>query len=89
LTEAIDVRLVVDVGVVGFGGATLKAQYSTDQAAWNDLTPTVAIDVLDVRVSAWQAVPAGAKTDVFLRLLGTGGNGIVDPQFRLIQVQVR
>lgn len=89
LTDADDVRLVVCVGVAGQGGATLKAQYSTDQSNWSDLTGAAAADALNVQTTAWAAVPAGAKGDVFIRLVGQGGNGTLDPQFRLVQLQVR
>ena len=84
-----DVRIVVCVGVVGNAGATLVVQYSTDQSAWNTLTDTVSINALNVQVSAWSTIPAGAKGDVFLRVVGAGGNGTMDPQIKLVQLQVR
>ena len=88
LTNADECRIVLDIGVVGAG--TLTIQYSTDQATWVNLSPaSPAISALNVLVSAWAAVPAGARADVFLRVLGTGGDGVFDPQFRLVQLQVR
>ena len=89
LTNADNVRIVANVGVIGNTGATLKIQYSTDETNWFDLTGTVTVDVLNTRVGAWVAVPAGAKGDVFVRILGAGGNGVIDPQFRLVQLQVQ
>ena len=89
LTSADDVRLIVCVGVAGAASSTLRIQYSTNQSAWVDLTPTVAVNATGVRESAWAAVPAGAKADVFLRILGQSGDGTVDPQFRLVQLQAR
>ncbi len=92
LANADEVRIVVMVGVIGTAGATLRFQYSTDQAAWSDLTATVTgLNTTGCKVSAWAVVPAGAKTagDVFIRIAGTGGDGVVDPQFRNIELQVR
>lgn len=89
LTFADEVRVVVSLAVGGAAGATVRLQYSTNQTQWADLTPSVSITASGAAASAWAAVPAGAKTDVFLRVLGAGGNAVVDPQFRNVQLQVR
>lgn len=89
LSAVDDVRIVVCVAVVGNAGATLAVQYSTDQNTWATLTETAGISALNVQVSAWTPIPVGAKGDVFLRVLGTGGNGTIDPQMKLVQLQVR
>lgn len=90
LTHSDQVRLVVCVGVATAAAATLKIQYSTDQAAWSDLTSTLgSLNSTGAKAGAWENVPAGAKADVFLRVQGAGGDGTLDPQFRLIQLQVR
>lgn len=89
LSAADQVRIVLCVAVVGFTGATLAIQYSTDQSAWSTLTTAAVIDALNVQVSTWTSIPTGAKADVFVRVLGTGGNAVVDPQIKLVQLQVR
>lgn len=90
LTHVGEVRIVVCVGVAATAGATLKIQYSLDESAWSDLTPALGgLNSAGCKVGAWTAVPAGAKTDVFLRILGEGGNGTLDPQFRSVHLQVR
>ena len=90
LTDADKVRLVARVSTVGQAGATLKAEYSTDELAWNNLTAnTIPLGSIATAATAWEAVPAGAKGDVFVRLLGAGGNGTLDPVFGNIMLEVR
>lgn len=89
LTNADQVRLVARVGVAGSASAVLKAQYSTDESAWSDLTPTASLAAVATPATAWAAVPAGAKADVFIRLVTSGGDGAADPQVRQVQLQVR
>lgn len=91
LTHADEVRLVACTGgTAPVAGATLKIQYSTDESAWSDLTTELAVNgTVGTKAGTWQAVAAGAKSDVFLRILGEGGNGTVDPQFRSVHLQVR
>ncbi len=90
LTNADEVRIVTTVGVVGTATAVLRFQYSTDQAAWNDLTSTVgSLNSTGCKAGAWAAVPVGAKSDVFIRIVGSGGDGALDPQFRNVELQVR
>lgn len=68
---------------------TLKVQYSTDESAWADLTTTVAAISTGTKTTAWAAMPAGAQADVFLRVLGAGGNGAADPRIGTQTIQVR
>lgn len=89
LTDTDKVRLCARVSTAGATGATLKAQYSTDESAWSDLTGTVAIDSTGTKATAWADVPAGAKGDVFLRLVGQGGNATADPVLGSVMVEVR
>lgn len=89
LTDATECRLVVRVGVQGSANADLRVQYSTNESAWSNLTPEAAINAVGTVVTAWAAVPAGARGDVFLRVMGKEGDGAADPQIRLVQLQVR
>ena len=91
LTNSTQARLLVNVGpTAGQAGATLAVQYSTDQATWNNLGTSVSIATANsLQVSAFAAVPAGAKADVFLRVVGAGGNGTIDPRFGNVQLQVK
>lgn len=91
LTHAVQVRLVVCTATqAGATNATLKAQYSTDQSVWSDLTSALGIATpVGVKTGSWETCPAGAKGDVFLRVLGQNGDGTLDPQFRNVCLQVR
>lgn len=83
LTNASSARLSTFIGTNGFAGSKLKLQYSTDQAAWVDTGAEVALDAgaTTLSVGSYASIPAGAKADVFLRIVGIAGNGIVDPSF--------
>lgn len=89
LTKATDARLVVRVGVQGTTNSDLRAQYSADQSSWANLTGEAATNGVGTIATPWAAIPTGAKGDVFVRVMGKEGDGAVDPQFRLIQLQVR
>jgi hypothetical protein len=92
LTNASTARLVVNVVTAGATGAKLAVQYSTDGSAWNYLDggtgPSVAVDATGVVASSAVNIVAGAKADVFLRLIGVSGNATADPAFGLIQLQI-
>lgn len=86
-------RLVVNVMTAGFSTAEIRAQYSTDQVTWNYLdhvsAPGVSISSTGAKVSEWVNINAAAKGDVFLRIVGINGNGVADPVFGNIMMQVR
>ena len=93
LSDATQVRLQVNVNGAGAAGSQLRAQYSTDQVSWNYLDggtgPAAAVDAIGLAVSSWVTVTAGAKSDVYLRIIGINGDGAADPTFGIIQLQVR
>jgi hypothetical protein len=80
-------RLTCDVRVAGAAGSLLIAQVSLDQAAWVS-GPQVIVDTTGLKISNWVAIGAQYQTDVFVRLAGQGGDGVVDPQFGLTTLQV-
>ncbi len=86
LTAAVNVRLTAAVSVVGAAGAAYRVQYATDgdaQGTWAYLDgnagPSVTIDALGGRVSPWATLVAGARADVWLRVVGINGDGAADP----------
>jgi len=90
MTAATQARLVSNVAVAGGAAALLKIQYSTDQTTWTDLPgASIAINTTGLQVSAFTAVPAGAKQDVFLRVVGLNGNGSADPAFGVTSLQYK
>jgi hypothetical protein len=76
------VRLSCRLSTAGVAAAVLFAQYSTDESAWNTLTANSIslFTPLATKVTAWEAIPAGAKvSDVFVRLVTQSGDGAADP----------
>lgn len=93
LTNATQVRVVVMVLTAGSANSLVCAQYSTDQTTWNYLDggtgPCATINATGVRSSAYVNLPAGAKADVFLRIVGKDGNLSADPAFGQISIQLK
>jgi hypothetical protein len=93
LAGAAQVRLLTNVATAGTGAAELRVQYSTDQSSWTYLDgsagPSVGVGSTGLKVSSWVAPAAGAKADVFLRLVGISGDGAADPGFAHVLLQVR
>jgi len=68
----------------------LRVQYSLDQTTWTDLPGTsVSISSTGLKVSTFTAVPAAAKADVFLRVVGQGGDGNADPAYGTTALEAR
>ncbi len=93
LSRATRVRASVMVMVAGFAGSTIHFEYSLDAGStWDYLDgvsgPVSAIDALGLATSAWVAVDAPALADVLIRPAGAGGNGIVDPSFGLLALEI-
>jgi hypothetical protein len=87
-------RLVVNQAVAGYAGADINLQYSTNGTTWQsaDTAGAGELDVgtgTGVKVSAWATLVSGARDDVWIRLVGKDGNGVVDPQFRQVVVQLK
>src|SRR5680860_1460250 len=90
LTAATSARFVVNVLTAGAAAATLKVQYSPDQSTWTDLPgASAAINATGLKVSTFTAVPAGAKQDVFLRVVGLGGDVTAAPAFGVSSLQYK
>jgi Collagen triple helix repeat (20 copies) len=104
LTNANQARILVNVGSVGGDttddDAALAIQYSTDQTTWQSLIggtfqgenvgPAVNITAANtLQTSAFGTIAAGAKADVFLRLVGTDGDGSDDPRIGRVELQVK
>lgn len=83
------VRWGVRVNTAGAAGADLRVQYSTNESSWANLAAEIDIGSTGTKVTAWEALPAGAQADVFLRLMGKEGNGTADPVFRTIWLEFK
>jgi hypothetical protein len=90
LTGALQARYITNVGVAGGSSSQLRVQYSTDQTTWIDLPGTaVSTSTTGLKVSTFTDLPAGAKQDVFLRVVGQGGNGFSDPSYGTMTLQIK
>lgn len=91
LTGYTQVRLLVNKqGVAGAALSRLILRYKTEPftqavANYSDIGTTevsVATNVLNTFLdSGWINLATGAKGDIFLALLGSGGDGVLDPAF--------
>ncbi len=90
-SEVGQIRMSIRVSTIGVSGSVLYAQYSTDESAWSTLVAnTVSLFTTGTKVTAWENVPSGAKvSDVFVRIVGTGGNGTLDPIVGNIYLQTK
>ena len=96
LTNATQCRVIANLTAVG-GSATaeIRIQYSLDGTTFLDLgtfanTPAAVIGTTTgLKVGSWATIAAGAKADVFLRVMGINGNGAADPNFQKIVLQVK
>jgi hypothetical protein len=91
LTNSTQVRLVARVSTIGAADAIIYAEYSTDENSWSALGNTLAIGggSAGTRAATWLDVPGGAKGDVFIRVMGSGGDGAADPVLGNIVLQVK
>jgi hypothetical protein len=98
LTDYLQVRLIVNKqGVAGAAASIVRLRYRTafDATVTNWLqigvsSVQVAVNVQNtVLDSGWIDLAAGAKADVFVTLDGSGGDGVLDPQFGGVTMQAR
>jgi hypothetical protein len=99
LTGYTQVRLRVNKqAVAGAAGSTLILRYKASPftqvvANYSDIGASevsVAVDVANSYIeTAWINLVAGAKADVFLALLGSGGNGTLDPAFGYVHAEFK
>lgn len=94
LTNFTQFRILAQIIAVGFGSSLLRVQYSTDGITWLGLENggnsniSVVLNSLGLVVSAWGNLVL-ARQDVFLRIAGSGGNGVADPVFGNISIQFK
>lgn len=89
LTNAVDARLTLSVHVGGAAASIIYIEYSIDQTTWTAMGLSQAMDSAGAFATAFVAVPAAAQGDVWLRVMGSGGDGVIDPMFGTIGVGVR
>jgi hypothetical protein len=93
LAESTEARIVVNVDTPGGAEARIRAEYSTDQTTWDYLDgvggPSASAGSAGLQVSPWTGLSAGARADVYLRIVGIDGDGVADPIFGRIDIQTR
>lgn len=92
LTDYNEVRLVAHLHAAGAAGADLRIEYSTDQSAWQEIgtsSTELGIGSTGVVETAWIDLAAGAKADVYLRVMGKDGDGAADPSITYLAMQFR
>ena len=84
-------RLTTAVSTVGLAGAILTPQYSVDGTNFFALGDglNTSLDTQGIAVSAWKNIPEASKQDVTIRIMGSGGNGILSPAFNSVILQCR
>lgn len=84
-------RMSVVVSTVGLAGATLTPQFSSDGTNFANLASglSVQLDGTGLVVSGWKNTPQASKGDVTIRVIGSGGNGILSPAFNSVILQCR
>lgn len=92
LTYVTQARIVCQVRISGVAGAVLTVEYSTDGTTWTEIsagTASIDLGAITTVATAWFNIPAGAKADVFLRVMGSSGDGVADPSIGNLALQVR
>lgn len=92
-------RIVWYVTTAGTAGSVVGVQYSDDGGTtWSGLdngnsgsnsSETVSTASTGLIVSAWANLASGAKGDVQLRIVGSGGDGVADPAYGTMKVKFR
>ena len=83
LTEYKEFRFFFSRQASGAAPSQLLIQYSFNNSTW-ETTPLVTLAVgtgTGVRDSNWTSIPEVARAFIYIRLVGTGGNGAADPRF--------
>ena len=83
LTEYTQYRFFFSKQVAGSNASNLLIQYSFDNSTWESV-PFAVLEVgtgVGIRDSGWTSIVVAARTFIYIRLTGIGGNGIADPRF--------
>ena len=83
LTEYTDFRFFFSKQAAGAAASNLSVQYSFDNSTWEPtplVTGTIGTGTSGVSDSGWTSIPVAARTFIYIRLIGTGGNGTADPR---------
>jgi hypothetical protein len=94
LSNCVSYRIQAQQSTAGLAGTDINLQYSTDQVNWYAVDSAAAgeLDIgtgTGLKTGGWADIVTAAKSEVFIRLVTKQGDGIVDPAFRRIVLQLR
>jgi hypothetical protein len=90
LTNAVQVAFACRIITAGASGSVLYLQYSTDDTSFNTLTSNqCSMTATGTKLTTFENVPAGAKGVVYLRVVGSGGDGAADPVFNGLAMWIK
>lgn len=95
LVQATSARLLAAMVVAGTAPAYLQLQASTDNGAtWQPLVAAtthlaVGVGVASVQTSPWVLFNSALRREVLVRMIGSAGNGAIDPSWGILSVQVK
>lgn len=100
MSRVLRVRMEVSGGVSGTAASELRWQYSHDQVSWFPLgnypvdglpgpsVPTCKMSGSTVTTfGAWIYIVEDAQTDVYMRVVGSDGNGAASPTFAMVAME--
>lgn len=98
LTNFSEVRFIVNKQATAGAAASILAlmyatSFSTLPAGYSQIGTSavqVAVNVQNsIQVTSWIPLAEAAKSDVFIAVVGSGGDGVLDPTFGVIAAQFR
>jgi len=89
LTNVDSIRWGFRLATAGTDSAEIWPEYSNNQSTWHTLADTLSINSAGTIYASWTALPAGAKGDKYIRFKGHNGDGAADPDFRLLNIQLK
>lgn len=95
LTGVQEYRIVTTQAIAGGDNAKFRLRYSLNNSTYSDIgnegnSGDLSVGAgTGVKVGAWEDLVSEAKDDVWLTMYGYSGNGIADPQWRQLEVQLK
>jgi hypothetical protein len=91
LRFATQVRFIAEILAGGASGAQLRAVYSTDGGVnFYDLGPSISMALPGHFATNWFTIPVAARIEsAIVCFIGVNGNGVADPRFRSLDMQIR
>lgn len=85
-------RIQIAVTTAGAAASFLKIQYTVDLTGadgWADLTTSAVLTSTGPAKSTWSLIPAAARTEVLLRIVGDDGDGAADPVINHVSIATK